>query len=45
MKRDRGAGLTIVRTIALMHGGALEVESEDGVGSTFTLSLPVEPAS
>jgi signal transduction histidine kinase/ligand-binding sensor domain-containing protein/CheY-like chemotaxis protein/AraC-like DNA-binding protein len=34
-----GIGLALARELAVLHGGTLEVESEEGFGSTFTLSL------
>jgi len=36
-----GLGLAFVREIAEMHGGRVTVESEVGVGSVFTLRLPL----
>ncbi|HEY7707397.1 MAG TPA: ATP-binding protein [Gaiellaceae bacterium] len=36
-----GLGLAIVKAIAEAHDGRVEVASEPGVGSTFTLILPV----
>lgn len=39
-----GLGLYISRHLAEAMGGALTVASTRGVGSTFTLSLPVAPA-
>ncbi len=35
-----GLGLSIARQFAQMHGGTIEVDSEFGVGSEFTLTLP-----
>ncbi|MHB1188879.1 PAS domain-containing protein [Thiobacillus sp.] len=37
-----GIGLTITRRIVEMMGGAVGVESEAGVGSTFWIELPLE---
>jgi PAS domain S-box-containing protein len=38
-----GLGLPAVRRIARAHGGGVRVDSTVGVGSTFTLHLPVSP--
>jgi two-component system sensor histidine kinase SenX3 len=36
-----GLGLSIVKHVALNHGGDVKVWSKEGVGSTFTLQLPI----
>jgi signal transduction histidine kinase len=36
-----GLGLSIVRAICLAHGGEVQVESVDGQGSRFIVSLPL----
>ncbi len=39
-KRGTGLGLSIVRQIIDLHGGTIDVQSEVGKGTTFTIDLP-----
>jgi PAS domain S-box-containing protein len=44
LERGSGLGLYMVRRIVELHGGRIEVDSEVGRGSTFTIHLPISGA-
>lgn len=43
-RRGHGLGLSIVRRIVEKLEGEVDVESEEGTGSTFSFTLPIAPA-
>lgn len=44
-KSGTGLGLPIVRRVIEQHGGTIDLASEVGKGTQFTIRLPIEPAT
>jgi two-component system phosphate regulon sensor histidine kinase PhoR len=42
--RGAGLGLAISKSLIEMHGGSITVESQEGAGSEFTFTLPLQSA-
>lgn len=45
LQRSSGIGLSLVHELVQLHKGHIEVQSESGVGSVFTIIIPVNKAS
>jgi len=43
LSRGAGLGLSLVKNITELHGGYVEIESEEGLGTTVIIALPVDP--
>ncbi|MCP5099440.1 MAG: response regulator, partial [Chloroflexi bacterium] len=39
-QQGAGTGLTIVKGLVKLHNGHIEIESKEGIGSTFTIAFP-----
>ncbi len=43
LNQGSGIGLSIAQEFVKLHGGTINVESEEGLGTTFVISLPLLP--
>lgn len=44
LARSSGLGLTLVKSLTELHGGHFELSSQEGVGTTAEILIPVNPA-
>lgn len=42
LSESNGIGLSLVKELATLHHATIEIESKVGVGSTFTINLPID---
>ena len=45
LSRGAGLGLSLVKNIVTLHGGHVEIDSEEDKGTTVVLNIPLEPIS
>ncbi|MFH1567064.1 MAG: ATP-binding protein, partial [Gemmatimonadota bacterium] len=43
--KGTGLGLAVTHKIIEEHGGSIDVTSEVGVGTTFSIALPLKPTA
>ena len=41
--KGTGLGLAVVQKVAEENDGTIEVKSTEGIGTTFTLKIPIKP--
>jgi signal transduction histidine kinase len=45
LSRGAGLGLSLVKNIVTLHGGSVEIDSEEDKGTIVTLNIPIDPIS